>query len=320
MKNGIPLLFLILSASVHAQNLVPNSSFEDTTGCPSQIGQVNKSDGWVNWGVTPDFFHSCANITSPLYGVPQNWRGYQPAHFGQAYMGLFTYNDLSANHREFLGRALLQPMIPGQTYFVSLWVCRAEQLLCSHSTNNIGVRFTTVSNYSLTNPDTALNNAHVFSASVISDTSNWIQVSGSFTADSAYTHIGIGNYFDDVNTTVILGDPTSNYAYFLIDDVCVSADPLFCNNETATNEAPLNSFKVYPNPSNLNITIDSNNPLDGTVHIYNALGKIVLPSMEIKSGIPDFNIDISSLPDGIYFVAITGTDFSSIRKFIKITN
>ena len=56
----------------NAQNLIPNGSFEINNGCPAQVGEVDKADGWVNWGVTPDYFHACANTITPAYGTPTN--------------------------------------------------------------------------------------------------------------------------------------------------------------------------------------------------------------------------------------------------------
>src|SRR5687767_3985403 len=101
MKLILTVVVSLLCVNINAQNLVPNPGFDINNGCPTQIGQVDLSDGWVNWGITPDYFHSCSNTTSPSYGMPQNARGFQEAHSGQSYMGLFTFSDLLPNSREF---------------------------------------------------------------------------------------------------------------------------------------------------------------------------------------------------------------------------
>ncbi|HRG59409.1 MAG TPA: hypothetical protein PK323_10660, partial [Bacteroidia bacterium] len=205
----ISILFYLCMVKVNAQNLVPNPCFDLNNACPNQIGQIDKADGWSVWGGTADYFHSCANVSNPIFGTPNNNRGYRTPRSGEAYVGLFTHSVFENNGREFIGRALSSPMIPGTTYYVSMFVCKADVAVVGHSTNNIGVRFSTVS-YSLVNPDTALNNAHVWSTVVVNDTMNWTKISGSFIADSAYTFIGIGNYFSDSATSIIPGNGNSN--------------------------------------------------------------------------------------------------------------
>lgn len=268
--------FLLAFTGTRAQNLIPNPGFDINVGCPTQIGQIDKADGWSVWGGTPDYFHSCANPTHPIFGTPFNNRGHRTPRSGDAYVGLFTHTIFAANGREFIGRPLVSPLIPGTTYYVSLYVCQADVAELGHTTNNIGVRFSTVP-FSLVNPDTALNNAHVWSSVVINDSVNWVRISGSFVADSAYTHIGIGNYFSDSATTIVPGTSLSNYAYYLIDDVCVSESGDDCG-FTGTG---LNSFealigKLYPNPGKGPVFIYLNQPFRGRIAVYDLSGKMVL--------------------------------------------
>lgn len=270
----VPLFCLILTAS-YAQNLVPNPGFDVNLACPTQIGQIDKADGWSVWGGTPDYFHGCANPTHPVYGTPYNNRGYRTPRSGDAYVGLFTHTRFTANGREFIGRPLSAPLVVGTEYYVSMYVCRADAEVLGHATNNIGVRFSTVP-FSLVNPDTALNNAHVWTASVISDTVNWIRISGSFVADSAYTHIGIGNYFSDSATSIIPGTSLSDYAYYLIDDVCVSQEMNVCGLSTSLSEEFRESaWTVFPNPSYGQISLKLKNNFNGCILIYDLIGKLI---------------------------------------------
>lgn len=309
----------VLAAGIfqaNAQNLVPNASFEINIGCPAQIGEVDKADGWINWGVTPDYFHACANTTTPAYGTPTNVRGFQPPRTGLAYMGLFTFNDQLANHREFIGRELAQPLTIGTTYFVSLWVSRAGQLLCTHASSNIGVRFTTVSGFSQANPDTALNNGHVFATTVITDSIGWVHVSGSFVADSAYTHMGIGNYFDDAGTLVDTSNAASNYAYYLVDDVCVSPDPLFCDTETGVNENIQPAFLVIPNPASRILNIVTGMECSGLMEFRSMKGTIVASTPVSLTASQAFSYDVTHLSPGIYFISISGDSGTFFQKLI----
>jgi hypothetical protein len=298
-------IFLIISESF-AQNLVPNPGFDVNVGCPTQIGQVNKADGWSVWGGTPDYFHSCANPTHPIYGTPYNNRGYRTPRSGDAYMGLFTHTIFTPNGREFIGRPLSTPLVPGTTYYVSLYVCQADVAVLGHSTNNIGVRFSTVA-FSLVNPDTALNNAHVWSAALVTDSVNWVRVSGSFVADSAYTHIGIGNYFSDSATTIIPGTALSNYAYYMIDDVCVSDEMTTCGFLTSLNDTFDDTVgSVFPNPSSGQINLRLKQNFDGEIRVFDLIGKLIY-SNEIKAGKGEvITLDLPRSVSGIMTIVANG--------------
>ncbi len=275
MDRFLIILSLLSALNAKAQNLVPNPGFDVNVGCPTQIGQVDKADGWSVWGGTPDYFHSCANPTHPIYGTPYNNRGYRTPRSGDAYMGLFTHTIFTANGREFLGRPIASPLVSGITYYVSMYVCQADVAVLGHSTNNIGVRFSTVP-FSLVNPDTALNNAHVWMNTVVTDSVNWVRVSGSFIADSAYTHIGIGNYFSDSATTIIPGTALSNYAYYLIDDVCVSDEMTTCGFSTSLNDTFDDAVgSVFPNPSSGQINLRLKQNFDGEIRVYDLIGKVI---------------------------------------------
>lgn len=308
------MLFNFLVTAANAQNLVPNPGFEINTGCPDQINQVDKADGWNTWAVTPDYYHSCANLTDPAFGTPSNNRGFQVPHSGVAYIGLFTHSSSIPNMREFVGRELSQPLVAGQTYYVSLWVNHADLDLGSHSSNGIGVRFSTVG-YSLFDQDTALNNAHVFTTSVITDTAIWVQVQGTFIADSAYTHIGIGNYFDAANTIVVQGGPIAGYAYYLVDDVCVSTDSLDCIVATGNmNVQVIDHLVIFPNPTNGKFLIKGNLSDEARIEIYNSLGKIIIYEVIHPSNPIEFNL--VGFSKGIYFIKVTDANSVSCSRIV----
>jgi hypothetical protein len=291
---------------LHAQSIVANPGFDVNVSCPNQIGQIDKADGWSVWGGTPDYFHSCANATFPNFGTPTNNRGYRTPRSGDAYIGLFTHSVFAANGREFVGRALSTPMQPGITYYVSFYVCKADVEVLGHSTNNIGVRFSTVP-YSLVNPDTALNNAHVWSNAIVDDTTNWVKISGSFVADSAYTFIGIGNYFSDAATTIIPGTAQSNYAYYLIDDVCVSQFMETCEVLTSRKEF-VNDFicEVFPNPTTTMLNLNFLSNYNGEVRLYDYTGKLVyVEHINVEKG-NILNIDIKNFSKGLMNLVING--------------
>lgn len=309
LLSGIP-------AATMGQNLVPNPGFEINTGCPAQINQVGLATGWGSWAVTPDYFHACSNSSSPNYGVPSNVRGYQQPHSGQAYIGLYTFADQFPNMREFVGSQLSQPLTVGRQYFVSIWVCAVEQFLSTHASNKIGFRFSTVP-FSQANPDTALNNGHVFSTAIISDMANWTLFSGTFIADSAYQFIGIGNYFDDANTLVDSSNshPTSNYAYYLIDDICVSASSKECNAVTSIDDnAPIGPMDIYPNPATGQLSFTGLRASVGAeVLVYNGVGQRVFQKM-LEPG--NAGMDLSFLPKGFYVLTVRQQDDVAVLRLL----
>jgi len=317
MKIRLLALFFIAINFSFAQNLVLNPGFEDTLGCPDQIGQVSLASGWSSWGGTPDYYNACSNLSAPQFGVPVNNRGFQFAHSGNAYIGLFTFSIFTQNLREFVGRQLSSPMIIGQQYFVSFWANHADTSIVHLTTDKLGIKFSTVS-FSLFNPDTVNNLAPVFSNTIISDTTNWVLIQGSFIADSAYTHLSIGNYFEDAQTGQSqIGTATANYAYYLIDDVCVSSNPLACPNETPVFEnIKENVAKVYPNPACDIVSITFIEPFSNAgIKLINTLGQIVIEKTNILGS--SVSLEITTLVSGIYFFEISEGNKIYRTKLIK---
>lgn len=229
MKYALNILLLFTLFQSSAQNLVPNPSFEDTVQCT--MGLVSDAVGWENYSaLSPDYFHSCVGGGS--FYVPYNWGGYQPAATGNAYCAMSAFYPPTPDEREIIGRNLASPMIIGTEYFVSFKASLSLDSIIesSHACNKLGVLFSTYAHVPFTAPAPINNFAHVYTNDIITDTAGWTVVSGSFIADSAYTHIAIGNFFDDNNTDTLelLSTPNFNWCYYYIDDICVSTDSLTC--------------------------------------------------------------------------------------------
>ncbi len=206
---------LITLHSVGQVNLVPNPSFEDTSSCPTQLNQVYKAIGWISFGNSPDFFHSC----NSLYNFAL---GYQSPRTGNAYAGLALLLYGNPN-REFIGIRLNDSLNIGQTYFVSFYVSCANGSSASLSSNNQGALFSTISYDSLNLPP--INNySNITNFNIITDSTNWIQVKGSFIADSNYKYICLGNFYSNQNTDTIrfpFGNTNSNSnSYYFLDIMC----------------------------------------------------------------------------------------------------
>ncbi len=312
-------IFIFLIAAVgFAQNasaqvnLVPNPSFEQYSQCPTGQAQIQYAIGWLNFNYTPDYFNICS--TNPLFSVPYNWGVYQLAHSGNAYAGLGTYSTAGANAREHIAIQLAATMTVGIKYFVSAQVNLGLDSTYGFTgaSNNLGILFSTVQ-YSQINPAPVGNFAHINTANVISDTSDWTNISGAFIADSAYKYIIIGNFFDDSNTTFLrLQDSTfnENAAYYFIDDVCVSTDSLICaNSSEVKNQFHPSRFIVGPNPfiDNLKITISNiSNENEDIFKLYNSLGiEEKVESIKMKEGLTTkIIIQKGNLTPGVYLLQL----------------
>ena len=76
----------------------------------------------------------------------------------------------------------------------------------------------------------------------------------------------------------------------------------------------LNSFSIYPNPSNGVITIQASNSIN-TVNIYNMIVNLVMVK-NISNN--QANLNIENLTNGVYFMELNLSDGSILNsKFIK---
>lgn len=254
-------LLLLYSGSLVAQtpdNMVYNHSFEDYRHCPQKIealGVMTDVEAW--WQPTKgssDYFNACGSRDC---SVPRNKMGYQTAHNGQAYCGIYCSQ---ANYREYLQTELKQPLEAGHSYHVSFWVSLADK--SPHAVATLGALFTsdmiedTTSWDILMERETAENQGdeRVSIAtylqpqvvnptdSMLTDCKIWHEVSGEFTAKGGERFLTIGN-FADFNHSVVtaIESPIAilQGAYYYIDDVSViPIDPTIDNKPIAKIPAP----------------------------------------------------------------------------------
>lgn len=179
---------------------------------------MSYATGWKDMAQSPDYWNACNTST----GVPTNVVGYQQARTGQAYAGIFKDNFTpSLQGREYIRGSLICPLVPGVEYEVTYYVSQAEDY--KNCSNNFGVWFLTNVNYK---PPTLsfTGKYHINSTVMICDTANWVEVKGTFTADSAYTYFIIGNPLSKDSTTFNLppqGSFSQSQTYYYIDDVSI---------------------------------------------------------------------------------------------------
>ncbi len=320
MKKIWKYLFLIVVAfclqneiSTAQINLIQNGSFEQYYSCPTSTSQVDSCIGWYKVINTPydycspDYFDTCAPY--PV-SVPDNLCGSQLPFEGHAYTGLYTFH-WAYFYREVIMTQLLYPLIPGNTYHISIRVSRGNWTVMAQNqtaSNKIGLRFTT---FAYTNTDTpAINNiAQVYSDSIIKDTLNWILLNWDYVPDSAYTHVYIGNFFDDLNTDTNNIGWNFGQAYYFIDSInviCVSSNCVSGIN--SSNDAGLNiiyhSGKIF-----MKDVIDNKT----SILIYNGTGQLILNRKVNSNEI----VNISEFTDGFYLAVLKSRKKSTYKKIIK---
>lgn len=236
MTNKITI-FLVLTFTLtlgRAQvNYVPNPSFEDTISCPSSspIGQ-NFVKNWKSLdSVSPancffEYFNKCSSFGST--SVPANSRGTQKPRTGNAYveMQLFCTDPICNSWKRTHMRVRLRsPLINSKVYCAKMYVNLIEN--CKYAIDGFAMNFDngildTVNPCSkvisfitpqVMNP----------SGNIISDTANWISVSGTFTATGNETYLTIGNFFSDAATSKTITNVTHpvNWSAYFIEDVSV---------------------------------------------------------------------------------------------------
>lgn len=217
------VVFCIVSSSlaIQAQNLVPNHSFENVSPCPTSPNLLcdHVAVPWEcpNDGTT-DLFHACGGTyPSNSFSVPYNTNGFQVAHDGQGYAGMFC--KWGANGREYAQAPLTSPLVAGQWYNVYFYVSKINAFC---SIEHIGAYLSkTVSHQSGT--DYLDYEPQVESDfGFITDTMEWVLISGCFQAEGGEEYITIGNFRDDAESPVNPGCD-GNLAYYFVDDIHVEA-------------------------------------------------------------------------------------------------
>jgi hypothetical protein len=204
-------------------NLVPNPSFELSVACPTASGLLSVAN-WSSFRGSPDYFNSCSSVAA--CGTPSNQFGFQVPATGVAYCGFLNIWPILIN-REYLAAKLTQTLSIGTRYYLSMKVSLAERWLTTPTpmfipSNKCGMKFTT-NQYSVQDPLIPTNQATMYSAAIISDTTGWTTLRGTFVSDSAYQYVVIGNFFYNAQTDTI-SRPLGFDSYFFVDDVVVSTD------------------------------------------------------------------------------------------------
>ncbi|MFI5218924.1 MAG: T9SS type A sorting domain-containing protein [Bacteroidia bacterium] len=301
---------LLNNFTLKGQNMVPNGGFEDTLMCPTSMSQIDYCLFWTNPCLPPynsgtggsgssDYFNACSESTN--VDIPFTAWGYQFAHSGNGYAGLYAYTSVDI-FREYIEVTLNSPLISNNCYHLEIHVNLANA--SGLTTDTIGIYFS----------DSLITGFHThdtlpfvpqlkLNSGFITDTLNWTLLSGNYFATGGESYMTIGNFNSNANTNL---SPGWGIIYFFIDDVSLT-------DITGINEHnPQTEIIIYPNPAGeeLNVQCSMFNVQEKEIKIYDVMGKEVLKS-EINFQSSTFNIQ--SLKSGMYFIEINGVR----KKFVK---
>lgn len=309
-----------------AQNLVPNHSFEVPDSCPATHTFLTPGEGplyWFSGGGTPDYYQSCVPPPNEA-SVPQSDFAFQYPQDGENYIGLVTYEVNSGGLREYAMVQLNEPLVPGQVYSVSFYANAAwngtDSLYPQHyiASSHVGALFTM-----LPRPWTggdpwplATGGAHVWHPWIISDTVNWILVSGSFVADSAYQYLMVGNHFDNgLADTISLGSTVQlPKGYTLIDNICVSQGPEGCPTANRIDDHAVNVVLLFPNPA-VDELVVMGLWQNAAGAIHDASGRLVWGG-RIEPG--RWSLDVKSWARGYYVMSFNSGEDRRSFKFVLV--
>lgn len=303
----ILMLFLSIPLVSTAQNIVLNPNFSEYVTCPPSQSQINLCKYWYNVTYnTPDYWHACN--PHPFYGYPGNFPGHQISS-SNAMVGAFTFSSDFPNIREYFG-ADIPALTIGDIYKVTVRVSLGDTM--GYGTNGLGVFF-----YVDAKPDTTLKGRipvtpqiDYSSYGVIADKVNWTTLTANFVADSAFTHMVLGNFKLDNSILFVSVPPSWNaYAktsYYYYDSVSVER----IGKASVVSTPNKSNIRIYPSPTDKTLTIASDHMMVSVI-ITNLMGQTLYNYNPQKR---EVQVDVSSLPKGIYFVRV---DHTAVSTFVK---
>lgn len=329
----LTILLACFSLNTRAQNLVPNSGFEDVYDFT--YGQNDVIENYVNsWFAScsePDIYNFNSTNNQFIPPVNAGYPFYQLPHSGNSFIGLILYTSLQSynNIRETIGVKLIDKLKPGFTYnyeyYINYWgndISHSGGLEC-YPIKNIGIYIVKdsiefvekpyVPNVNSSTPDSFPSTNFYEPNYIISDTANWVKISGTFIAEGDEEYLYIGNFRPDSLTE--FEDGFSNpigYSYYYIDDILLIEDTT-----TGIEEKPINTIQIYPNPAQDYFVVDGGKLNNVQVELFDISGRRVLHQ---KVTTNQEAVDVSGLANGVYIAVVSSGRQVAKRQRLIIQN
>ena len=206
-------------------NLVPNGSFEATTGKVKKVGAIDEVTGWTSpTGAKADVF---LPNKLPTINVPENMFGKEDAKEGSNYVGIVAYSYNDKVPRSYAMVKLDAPLKKGVRYCVTFNVSLAEA--SKYACNQLGANFSNKP-FATETKTSIIDVAHVQHRDnkIINMTYNWEKICGVFEAKGGEKYLTIGNFIKNENVKTEINKKPKEMkvvqalsAYYFLDDVSV---------------------------------------------------------------------------------------------------
>lgn len=298
------------------QNLIADWSAEEVVECPYGLGSMETFlPTWISLRGTPDYFNNC----NPELGS-NNPVGYQEPRTGEGYIGALTYFENLPEGREYIGAQLQSPLQIGESYFISFHASMAYTYdilgAAKRGSNNLGFLLMTTNYLDSEGQGIIPNFSHYHMDDIHIDTTNWVQISTTFIADSAYSLIAFGNFYDDENTEVIAPydeEPAYGYPYYYLDDFCVAKDSISCYEVLAIPEHGTPKIYISPNPTFGILNFQSSSAVNRLV-VRDVIGRKVIAKDDFQSY--DGELNRTNFGKGVYFIYFETQKGMSIKRVV----
>lgn len=243
------VLILLFIPFARAQNLIPDSSFEQNYSIPVDFSAINSSKFWnMPTQGTTDLFCVCDRKQKKysLVDVPQNPMGYQSAHSGTCYAGIFAFSH--DNYREYIQTPLANPLEKGKRYIFTMYISLADY--SRTFIDQLGVCFLNYkAKYNSSNVITDLNPVYIKIENIVGkDISDWHRVTITYKAKGGekYLLLGSFNITKKIKTKYKapkeirsrINQSTERDAYYFIDDISL------VETNNVEEEQPINIVKT----------------------------------------------------------------------------
>ncbi|MBN4077682.1 T9SS type A sorting domain-containing protein [bacterium AH-315-C20] len=306
--SSLLILLAVPVFGVGQVNLVPNPSFEDSSGCPIAQGMIELVDDWYSpTNGTPDYQHSCHAGTSA--GVPQNGFGWQMARTGEAYVGGHANAFTGTDVREYVQAQLVSPLEVNAVYEVRFYLSHADS--SQRTCDNFGAYFSA----SPVSQSDAKNLPYIpqiisESGMQLNDKFGWMEVKDTMISVGGENYITLGIFDDDATTNwEFVGGGWEAAAHYYIDDVSV------IKIGTVGYDDPNNHPILTSNPLNQTITVSSSK-LITQILVMDLSGQLVLRQNLYRQN--NAVINLGTIKSGIYVLAIVYDDNHVFKT--KISN
>ncbi len=217
--------FLLLSSKAQIANYVSNGSFEDFYDCSPPFYPINKVKSWLSIdsiSFAGVYLSKCNNY------VPKFGSRYQYPKLGNSHV-MATFFNPNGIGRSYPKNRLKKNLIAGKTYCIRFYVNISD--VSPEGMDGFGAYFgdgTIDTITKCTVPLTFLTpQVKNPLGNVITDTLNWVPITGTFTANGTEKYLVLGNFLADnsVTTITISGTSSERGTDVLIDAVsCIEVD------------------------------------------------------------------------------------------------